>query len=222
MATRERPADRGRRVARTDLARAGSEIRVARQARGGSQRDMARRAGLSASQIGRIERGELRGGGLDALFALAAVVGLDARLRLYPGPDPALDAAQLRRVGMLRELLPASTTMRTEVPLPIEADQRAWDALIEGLVDVGLGTQLPVDIESRLVDVQAQRRRLALKLRDSPHEAVLLVLADTRHNRDVIRAEAGVLALDFPVGARACLRALREGRHPGGSSIILL
>jgi transcriptional regulator with XRE-family HTH domain len=222
MAGRERAADRARRIAREDRIRAGAEIRQARLALGRSQSVIASAARVSASQVGRIERGVLDGGDLDALARVAAVVGLDARLRLFPGADPALDAGQLRRLDRLRRLVPTDVTFRTEVPLPKPGDQRAWDAVLGGLLDVGGGTLLPVEVETRLVDVQAQTRRIQLKLRDSPFDAVLLVLADTKANRAMLRAHGTQLFGDFPVTPRTGLAALRAGRHPGGSSIVLL
>lgn len=222
MTARERPADRARRIAREDRIRAGVEIRHARLALGRSQSVVASAARVSASRVGRIERGVLDGGDLDALARVAAVVGLDARLRLYPGADPAIDAGQLRHLDRLRRLVPTDVSFRTEVPLPEPGDQRAWDAVIGELVDVGLGRLLPVEVETRPIDVQAQTRRLQLKLRDSPFDAALLVLADTKADRAMLRAHGAQLFADFPVRPRTCLAALRAGRHPGGSSIVLL
>jgi hypothetical protein len=72
------------------------------------------------------------------------------------------------------------------------------------------------------VDVQAQHRRLNLKLRDSGFDAVLWLVARTRHNRDVLDAAAASLNADFPVSARRALAALEAGRHPGGSAIVLI
>jgi hypothetical protein len=37
-----------------------------------------------------------------------------------------------------------------------------------------------------------------------------------------IREARSILADTFPVNARTALRALRQGRHPGGSSLILV
>src|SRR5262245_59470556 len=95
MATRERPADRGRRLARADRTRAGTEIRDARVAANVSLRSMAAEARMSPAQAARIERGELPGASIDQIGRLAAVVGLDARLRLYPGPEPLRDAGHV-------------------------------------------------------------------------------------------------------------------------------
>ena len=174
---------------------------------------------MSPSTAGRVESGGPIDVPIERIVRLAAVVGLDVRLRAYPGPDPALDAAQLKVLGRLRDRLPPHVALRTEVPLPIVGDQRAWDGLLVGL---RAGPDLPVEADTRLVDVQTQTRRMALKLRDSAFEQVLWLLADTAHNRVAIRAARASLAVDFPVSARAALAALAVGRHPGGSALILL
>src|SRR5215203_5042445 len=94
MATRERPVDRAIRTARRDRVDAGREIHDARVAAGLSLRAVGRAAGTSASQALRVERAELDSLSLEQIARHAAVVGLDARLRLYPGPDPTRDAGQ--------------------------------------------------------------------------------------------------------------------------------
>ena len=51
---------------------------------------------------------------------------------------------------------------------------------------------------------------------------VLLVVSDTRHNRDTIRAADPAIRGSFPVPARRALTALTAGVHPGGSAIVFL
>lgn len=131
------------------------------------------------------------------------------------------DAAQLALVDRLRKLLHPGLTMRTEVPLPIEGDQRAWDAMIAGFVEPRTAS-LPTEAETKIYDFQAQTRRIALKCRDADIDDVLLVVADTRSNRRAI-AVAGVAARElFPVPARSATDALVAGKHPGGSALIFL
>jgi transcriptional regulator with XRE-family HTH domain len=218
MSTRERPIDRGHRSARVDRARAGLEIRTARQAAGRSLEDVGRSSGLSPSQVGRIERGVLPSVSVEQLASVGAVVGLDIRVRAYPGLDPLLDAGQAALLARLRNRIHPALSFRTEVGLPIIGDQRAWDAMIGGLR--GLEGQLPLDADTRLVDSQAQIRRIMLKLRDSGFGSVLWVLADTRANRDAVATGALTILPDFPVSARGALRALAEGEHPGGSALV--
>lgn len=220
MSTRERPIDRGRRLAAADRIRIGHELRVARLIAGKSLEVVARASRISPSQVGRIERGVLPAVSVDQLARVGAVLGLDVRVRAYAGPDPLLDAGQVALLGRLRDRSHADLSFRTEVVLPIVGDQRAWDALIGGLT--GLMPELPVDADTRLVDRQAQVRRLMLKLRDSGFDAVLWVIADTRGDRDALAAGASTILPDFPISARKALGALADGRHPGGSAVVLI
>jgi transcriptional regulator with XRE-family HTH domain len=220
--TRERPVDRGHRLAASDRARIGRELRAARGALGLPLEVVGPAAGVSPSQAGRIERAELPTVSLDQLARLGAVVGLDVRTRTYPGPDPALDAAQLALLERLRRRLHRGLLLRTEVPLPLIGDQRAFDATIARFVDRPLADVLPVEAESRLLDIQAQHRRIRLKLRDAGFDAVVLVVADTHLNRASIAAASSMLTAEYPVPARHALAALREGRHPGASTVLVL
>jgi transcriptional regulator with XRE-family HTH domain len=220
VSTRERPVDRGRRLATADRIRIGHELRVARQVVGESVHVVGSAIEMSGMQVSRIERGILPTVSIEQLARLGAAVGLDVRVRAYPGPSPVLDAAQMALLGRLRARLPKHLLFRTEVPLPSVGDQRAWDAYISRLV--GIADVLPVEAETRLVDGQAQFRRISLKLRDSGLEHVLVVLADTRRNRDVLRSASSILDGDFPVSPRRALAALSAGHHPGGSAIVLI
>ncbi|HSL77215.1 MAG TPA: helix-turn-helix transcriptional regulator [Candidatus Limnocylindrales bacterium] len=220
MSTRERPIDRGRRLATADRLRIGHELRVARRVTGKSVHIVGSAAGMSGAQVARIERGILPTVSVDQLARIGAVVGLDVRVRAYPGPDPTLDAAQAGLLGRLRDRLAADLGFRTEVPLPIAGDKRAWDAVIDRLR--GIASVLPVEAESRFVDGQAQVRRVMLKLRDSGLDSVLLVVADTRANRRAVAAASSILLADFPIPARRALAALAAGDHPAGSAIVLL
>lgn len=220
MSTRERPVDRGRRLANADRVRICHELRVARRVLGRSAHSVGSAAGISGAQIARIERGALPTVSVDQLARVGAVVGLDVRVRAFPGPDPTLDAGQIALLGRLRDRLADDLGFRTEVPLPIPGDKRAWDAVIDRLR--GVAPILPVEAESRIVDGQAQIRRITLKLRDSGLDSVLLVVSDTRSNRQAIAAAGSILRADFPIPARRALTALSSGTHPGGSAIVLL
>jgi transcriptional regulator with XRE-family HTH domain len=218
MSTRERPIDRGRRMAAADLARVGRELRLARHSNGQTLERVGTTSGISAAQVARIERAALPSASVSQLARLGAAVGLDVRVRAYPGPDPALAQGQWALIGRMRTRTPAAATFRHEVPLPIAGDQRAWDVVIGGLS----GPDLPVDAETRLHDPQAQLRRVTLKLRDSGFDRMLWLIADTRYNRAALRAVGHLLVGDFPLSARAALRALAAGHTPDASAIVLL
>ena len=220
MSTRERPIDRGRRLATADRLRIGHELRVARHILGRSVAAVGAASGVSAPQLSRIERATHPTVTVDQLARIGAAVGLDVRVRAYPGPDPLLEAGQIAVLRRLRGRIDPQLRVRNEVPLPIQGDQRAWDAMIDGLS--GLATILPVDAESRLVDGQAQVRRILLKLRDSGLEHVLVVVADTKRNREALAAGASTLLSEFPIPPRRAMSALAVGEHPGGSALVLL
>lgn len=213
--------DRARRLAARDRIKIGSEIRTARLAEGCSLASIARAAGISASQASRIERGVHPTVQHEHLVRLGAEVGLDVRTSAYAGPDPVIDAGHLALLGRFAARLHPDLTMRFEVPLPTAGDQRAWDAVVGGLADVD-ATILPVEAETRLIDIQAQIRRIRLKCRDAGMRHVVVVVADTRRNREAIAAGGAVLRAEFGIPQRRALLALGEGRHPGGSALIVL
>lgn len=210
-------------MARRDLAGVGAQLRDARAAGGLSLRLVAAAAGLSASQISRIERGLVPTASVMQLARIGAVVGLDVRTRTYPGPDAIRDAGQARVLERLRRRLDTTIRIRLEVPLPIPGDQRAWDASIDHLLDAsGRHRDLRVEVETRVIDAQAQLRRLTLKLRDGQAEHVLLVIADTPANRRAVAALMPSIGPMFPISGRSALAALSQGRYPGGSSLLFI
>ena len=223
MPTRERAVDLGIRIARQDMARVRTDIRQARVMAGLALRDVGRAASLSASQVSRIERGLAPSATIEQVARIGATVGLQVRLRAYPGNDPIRDIAQMRLLERCRKRLHADLIIRTEVPLPILRDLRAWDACIDGLRPTGAsGSSLPVEAETRITDYQALSRRLALKLRDARSDHVLLVVSNTRANRAAVAAVGSAIRESFPIPPRQALYALGAGVHPGGSSLVLL
>ena len=186
-------------------------------AAGLSQGVLARATRMSKSQISRIERGLLAPVSIEQISRLASVVGLDLTVRLFVGAGPLRDQAQLRLLARFRERLHPSFRVRSEVPIPIAGDRRAWDLVLDGPTP-----PFGLEAESRLRDCQALQRRVALKARDSGIERVILLVADTRANRAAVREAEASLREMFPVPARVALRALAEERDPGGSALILL
>lgn len=216
MSTRERPADRGRRRARSDLHNVAVDSRRSRIGAGLSLRAVGDATGIDHSRIWRFERGQFGELDVEDIVALGAAVGLDVRLRAYPAGDPIRDAGQQRLLGRFHGRLHASLGWSTEVPLPVEGDLRAWDAVIRGD-----GWRLAVESETVLDDFQALERRLALKRRDGAEDHLLLLVADTRRNRRALASAPGAFA-DLPLRTRAVLRALAAGEDPGASGIVIL
>jgi transcriptional regulator with XRE-family HTH domain len=182
-----------------------------------SQADVARAIGLSRSRYSRLERGLVPQLAIHTASRLAAVVGLDLSIRTYPGGRPVRDAIHASLIGALRPLVHVALSYRLEVPMPQPGDRRAWDAVI-----AGRGWRFGVEAETRPTDVQAMLRRIALKERDGDVNGVILLLADTRHNRDLLRHYGQLLEPQFPVPGAEALAALAGGRPPAGNAVILL
>lgn len=204
-------------MARRSLGFVGDEFREARLATGLTQAEVGAAAGISRAEVSRIERGVATHVPYERLVVMATVLGLDLPLRTFPSGEPVRDRAQLALLTKFRAMIPAELTWRTEVPLAIEGDRRAWDAVVGGA-----GWRLPIDAESRLRDVQALSRREALKRRDDRTALMILLVAGTRHNRSVLRLAAPDLAADFPVRGREAVRSLLAGSCPAGSAIVVL
>ncbi len=155
MPVKERAVDRGARSARRDLVSLGFELRVARLAAGLTLDQVGRAAGLSGSQVGRIERSRHDAVTAVQLGRIGAVVGLDVRIRAYPGPDPIRDAAQAALLSRFRARLHPDLTFRFEVPLPIANDFRAWDGVVGGFRSTNDRDRiLPAEAETRIHDLQ--------------------------------------------------------------------
>ena len=85
----------------------------------------------------------------------------------------------------------------------------------------GAGFEILVEAETHLDDVQAHERSIAGKQRDLGTDRVVLLVSDTRHNREVIRRVAE-LRRRVAVETRSCLQALRRGGDPGGDALVIL
>ncbi len=194
------------------------EVRAQRLTLGISQELAASRAGVSESAYARFERGELGRPTLDRLCRAARAVGLAPSLSFYPTGEPIRDAAQLALLSRFEALLGPPLRLRREVPLPIQMDLRAWD----GRITDGRRTA-SIEGESKLHDIQAISRRLALKARDDPGAGVvILVVNQTAHNRRILAAHREALRSQFPLDGGAIARALRAGTVPAAAGIILL
>jgi transcriptional regulator with XRE-family HTH domain len=214
---RERAADRASAKAAQQRREVENGIRTARLGHDLGLADAAAAAGISPSEFSRVERGLVPGVPIDTLARMAATVGQELSVRLFPAGPPVRDAAHIALLEDLRARTSPSLRWATEVPLPIPGDPRAWDALIRAS-----RIRIGVEAETRLRDVQAVTRRVALKQRDSEVERMILLVRDSRWNRQVVRLAGDSLAALFPVPGSAALDALRAGRDPGGNALILL
>ena len=218
MGTKRRAVDIGTERGRSIVSALGSEIRLAREEHGLSQALVGRAVGMSASQVSRIERAQAKCVSIRQLARLLAVVGMELSARAYPAGPPIRDAAHLKLLARFRARVAKSVVWRFEVPVGTPGDQRAWDAMMMiGAVEIG------VEAETRLRDLQALQRRLALKCRDDLSIShVVLLLADTRSNRNLVREHDDALGTDWPLGPPQLLAALAAGRNPGASGMVLV
>lgn len=208
--------DRASRRASRFLVEIGEEVRRARRRQGRSQRSLAAAVELSQSELSRIEHGKSRKLSLTVAARILAAAGLDLWVRVYPGGAPLRDIAQVKLLARLRAELPPQLPLRTEVPIPIAGDQRAFDAVIDGS-----GVRVAIECVTRLEDAQAVERAINGKQRDAAIPCLVLVLAANRHNRAAVAA-ARQLRNTFPLGNRAVLGALRAGRQPAGNGLVFL
>jgi len=216
MARRAAQIDRATRRIDSDLRRALEDVARSRRSSGLSLRTVEAVTGVSKSAIDRLEFYAGSVVDLAALAAVAATVGLDVRLKAYAAGDPIRDAGQQRLLGRFRPRVHPRLGWQTEVPLSIEGDFRAWDAVI-----TGRDCQCHVEAETVLDDLQDLERRLERKRRDGGADHVLLLVANTRRNRRALAAAPaafGGLSRD----ARLVLGALRRGVDPGCDAIILV
>lgn len=219
MSGRVRASAHGIRLGRAAAEGAGREFRGRRIALGLTQAFAAGASGLSRSRYCEVESG--RSGTLTIVefCRVATVLGLDPVVRLYPGGAPLRDGAHAERLGRFLAHAARPLVQRREVPLPAvdgRLERRAWDADLRGR-----GERTAIELEIRLYDAQAQERRIALKRRDDPADHFLLLVADTRTNRDVLRLNADLFA-DLPrLRPSRVVLALEAGRHPGSGLVLV-
>jgi transcriptional regulator with XRE-family HTH domain len=198
------------------LLRTADGLATGRRSSGMSLREVGRRVGVGHDRVARAERGDPNALTIELTTRIAAVLGLELSVSLHPDGDPVRDKAHLALLERFRLRLRPEVPWRTEVPIPIEGDRRSADAVL----DAG-GSDVLVEAETHLADIQLLERGIGGKQRDLGIGRVILLVADTRHNRAVI-ARVPERQRRFPIGTRACLMALAQGRDPGGDALVVL
>jgi transcriptional regulator with XRE-family HTH domain len=216
MPSRYLRRDVGARHADVTLHRLADELRIARAIAGLSLRDVAAAAGVSRSQLARLESGRAPEESLRTLSVVFAVLGMRLSARPYPEGTPIRDAAHARLLARFREELPPNIRLRTEVPLRQRPDLRTWDAELETNL-----VRCKLEADTVLYDVQAQERRIAQKMADDSADCVIWLVSDTLRNRRVLREVRELLAVRFPLDTRQIMRLLRAGRLPAEGGIVL-
>ena len=194
----------------------GAELRRARRMAGVSQDTLGAAAGLSGSEVGRVERGESPWLTTVHAARLLSSVGLDLWVRAYSGGLPVRDAGHLQLLARFEARLPASVHCHREWPIPGSRDRRALDLFL-----AGLPLRTGVEAETVLDDLQALQRDVNLKRRDAGLDRMILLVRDSRRNRDILRS-TDALQRSFPMSTRATMAALGRGQDPGADAIVVL
>jgi transcriptional regulator with XRE-family HTH domain len=200
--------------------RLAGELTNARISGGLSLREVVRRVGISVDRLKRAERGDPNVLTIDLAARISPVVGLQLAASLHPNGDPIRDRAHLALLERFRMRLHPSLSWRTEVPMPIAGDLRGADGVIGDIAGNSFESIL-VEAETRLTDLQAVERKALLKQRDFGADRVILLVADTPNNRNVLELHPE-LRERFPIGTRRCLAALARGEDPGGDCLVIL
>ena len=212
MPSRYRRVDQAHHHTDRALHRLGDEIRIARSMAGLSVRELARQSGYSRSHLSRIEQGRARDVSLRSLNVIFTLLGMELSARPFPQGPPLRDAAHARLLERFRLRLATSVRMRTEVPLEGDRERRAWDGELEVR-----GETCKLEAETVLHDLQALDRRIARKMRDDGVNQVVLLVADTRRNRWVMREFQALIRERYPLSTREVMTALSSGRLPRAS-----
>jgi len=189
-----------------------------RRIAGVSQELLARQLGRSQSVVSRLERlRDIDRVSLVDASEIASLLGLEFSAGLHPAGEPIRDKGHQALIGRFRALLSAVFKVMAEVPLPTPGDRRAWDLLLR------LPAQLiGVEAETRIRDMQRLVRHVHKRERDGGVDVIVLLLAATRTNRELVDELRVALGPAYSTPPREILRALRTGQPIPGSGVVLL
>ena len=216
MPTREHLATVGTAHGMALARQLGAELRHARLAAGLSQAAVAAAARLSQGAVSRLEHARTPYPDIVEAARIARMVGLELRIQCFPAAGQLRDAAHIALIRRFLARLPSSVRRQLEAPVR-NGDLRAWDLLVQiGPIRIG------VIAETRIRDLQLLLRREHRKQLDGSIDFLLLLVADTRHNRSALQ-EAGPLVTDsFPLGTRTILSQLSRGEPPRENGVVIL
>jgi transcriptional regulator with XRE-family HTH domain len=218
---RIRPVDTADVAARRTARQLGTDARTARLSLGWTQLAVARRSNVSQASVSRLESGDAR---LSLLFVsrIGTALGVDLSARFFPGTGVGLrDSGQLALAEIVRAQAHRSWRIGFEVPVD-ERSRHAADVVLSGTAG-----GLHLELESRLIDFQAQLRsgelkRDALQQRYRTRLAFVLALRDSAANRAAVRAHGTVIAAALPATAAEVWHAIRSGEPLGADGLLWL
>lgn len=214
---------------RVDAVRVGRSLRALRIRRRWRQSDLGARAGISAAQCSRLERGDLRGVRLAHVEAVCTALGadLDVRVRWHgEGLDRLLDADHAALVNsIVRRLDRVGWESHVEVSFNEYGERGSIDVLAWNPIRRGL---LVIEVKSVVPDVQATIASLDRKMRLGPVIArrrgwaaivsgSLLVVGESSTSRQRIATHADLFNRAYPDRAHSVRRWLVDpvGRLAG-------
>ncbi len=214
--------------------RFGRSVRELRERRRWRQEDLGRRAGLSRSAIGRIERGEIGRVPYDRLVSVASaldgVLDLDFRWR----GDAMNRLIDERHAAIVDQLVALYRAARWDVAVEVtfsengergSIDVFAWHPIVQivavnevkaSVVEAGR-TVIGVDRKSRLAPEIAKERGWICR-----GVARFLVVAEGSTTRDRIARHADTFRTAFPMGGRESLGWIRNPTSSPPSGLIFL
>jgi transcriptional regulator with XRE-family HTH domain len=207
----------GWRMARDLSQGIGHEVTLARTNLGLTMRAAARLANVGPNTQRRVEDGNPRVR-LDTVCQVASAVGLKVWGKAFPSQRVSLrDTGQLKIAEYIRALAHGALRIALELGL---GNGRSIDMVVFGAAEI-----VAMEIERLLADFQAQYRAASTK-RDELAEAhqrpvrLVLVVLDTRRNRDAIREHEALIRSSLPAGSREVLAALRTGKPLGRDGLL--
>jgi transcriptional regulator with XRE-family HTH domain len=183
--------------------------------------ELARAVGIDASYLWKIESGGAQPS-LDLVVAIAAALGSDVGVRLFPGAGPRLvDRFQAPMIEELLRCLHRRWRGMPEVPV-----RRAHGIIDLVLDDHGRGIRIACECHSELRRLEEALRRAGEKasaldpLRADVGVSRMLLLRSTSATRDVARSFEATLAAAYPAKSADAVAALRtEAPWPGPSIV---
>ena len=224
--SRKRPTTLAGRHADDVRRRVGTQLRELRTDAGISQRRLAAAARVDHGFLSQIESG-LREPSLSALAALAAVLGADLSVRLYPSTGPRIRDHIQARIG--EELL------RVAHPVWSRLTEVAVYRPARGRIDLVLHRPEVVvanEIHSKLQRIEQQLGWATLKAESlpsadfwrfvDPQPAIsrLLIIRSTRATRELAARFEATLATAYPAPAGAIHAAIVDGAAWPGAGML--
>lgn len=201
----------------------GTQVKELREEAGISQQALAAAAGIAQGYLSKVERGLVQPS-IDVLVAIAAALGADLGIRLFPGSGPRIrDRLQAPIVEALIRCLHPRWRPMPELAVP---KARGFIDLGIGLRDGNVGVACEVHSELRSID-RIQRRifEKAAALAElgivGANVTPLLVIRATAATRSIVRTYEATLAASFPASIEATLSALRGSSAPWPGPAIL-